>query len=396
MYCTKCGKLNPDSSRFCSECGTKLVAPPVQPPVEQEQAEKPIIDQDKILDLLFEAFRQFESGQPDEALKTCEQALKLNPSSTSVHSLLSVIYQRQGDVDRAISEVERVLELNPNSAADRERLDQLKHRPTTEPKPPTMLDILWERVKAVPQAALVAAAAVFVVVCLFVLFWPRGATPVVRTVQPPVSVGAPGEIQATAPQQPYTPSQPVTAPYPPAYRYTPPPAAAQQEAGMPQTAAAKPVGAAAAPAPQAFPQVKVEPRRPQPPASGARPVPSPRTPGIEITTSPQKQPPPIEGAARRVESATLLEQAREAQMAGNYDEAIQQYQQALRGATNPAAVYQQIAVCQQRLGRNDNAAGSYQSAIDAYKKQIAAGKNADEARRGLAAVEAGLKLVKGG
>ena len=144
-------------------------------------------------------------------------------------------------MDRAISEVERVLELNPNSAADRERLDQLKHRPTTEPKPPTMLDILWERVKAVPQAALVAAAAVFVVVCLFVLFWPRGATPVVRTVQPPVSVGAPGEVQATAPQQPYTPSQPVTAPYPPAYRYTPPPAAVQPMTGAPQTTAARPM-----------------------------------------------------------------------------------------------------------------------------------------------------------
>ncbi len=395
MYCTKCGKLNPDSSRFCSECGTKLVAPPVQPPVEQEHAEKPVIDQDKILDLLFEAFRQFESGQPDEALKTCEQALKLNPSSTSVHSLLSVIYQRQGDVDRAISEVERVLDLNPDSAADRERLEQLRRKPAAEPKPPTMLDVLWERVKAIPQAALVAAAAVFVVVCLFVLFWPRGATPVVRTVQPPVSVGAPGEIQATAPQQPYTPSQPVTAPYPPAYRYTPPPAAAQPVTGAPRTTAAKPMGPAATP--QAFPQVKVEPRRPQAtPQPGARPAPPRRSPGIEITTSPQKQPPPIEGAARRVESATLLEQAREAQMAGSYDEAIQQYQQALRGATNPAAVYQQIAVCQQRLGRNDNAAGSYQSAIDAYKKQIAAGKNVDESRRGLAAAEAGLKLVQGG
>ena len=83
-------------------------------------------------------------------------------------------------------------------------------------------------------------------------------------------------------------------------------------------------------------------------------------------------------------------------MAGNYDEAIQQYQQALRGATNPAAVYQQIAICQQRLGRNNDAAGSYQSAIGAYKRQIADGKNADEAKRGLAAAEAGLKLVQGG
>jgi len=405
MYCTKCGTLNSDTSKFCSECGTKLVSPkPVQPQLEPEQVEQPVVDDRKVGDLLFRAFRQYDTGEIEEALKSCEEALKLSPSSTSVHSLLSLIYENKGDLDMAVSEIERVLELNPNSTADQGRLDQLKRTLSVGPPRPTVLEAILEKLRNTPQGVLIVSAAAFLIVFALILFWPRmGPTPQ-RTVQTSAPVTVPGETMARAPGYPYSANQqpaasaypygPTPPPQPPA---TAPPPAVEPEAEVasPGHGAARAVGAASGPQP--FPEVKIEPRKPE---AGARPATAPapqqKTPEIEIVATPRKQPPVIEGAAKRVESATLLEQARAAQLAGNYREAIQQYQQALRGAAGPASIHQQIAICQQRLGREDDAAASYRAAIDAYKKQIAESKNVEDARRGLAAAEAGLRLVQGG
>ena len=403
MYCTKCGAVNPDDHKYCSECGTKLVAPKVPPPAEPERptgAEQQATDQEKVGELLFKAFQQYETGHLDEALKSCEEAGKLNPSSTSVHSLLSLIHEKQGDLERAIVEVSRVLEINPSSAADQERMDQLRRRLYAEPEPPTPMGQLRERLRRIPQGALIAGAGAFVVVFLLVVFWPKQPAATTETTQPPVTV--PGAVQPQAPQSPYATSPPASEAYSyaqpaPAVSPPQPPASRAEEpaveGGTPQAGAARPVGAASPP--QAFPEVKVEPRKPT--SEGPTPGPAPRStaPRIEIVTTPRKTPPGFEGAVKRVESSTLLAQARQAQSAGKYDEAIRNYQQALPSASNTGPIHQMIGFCYYRSGKNDQAANSYRAAIDAYKKQIAAGADVDAARRGLSAAEAGLKLVEG-
>ncbi|GAA4821995.1 FHA domain-containing protein [Nocardioides caeni] len=37
-FCTACGRQNPDDARFCSQCGTRLVAPDEQPAVSDATA----------------------------------------------------------------------------------------------------------------------------------------------------------------------------------------------------------------------------------------------------------------------------------------------------------------------------------------------------------------------
>ena len=78
-------------------------------------------------------------------------------------------------------------------------------------------------------------------------------------------------------------------------------------------------------------------------------------------------------------------------MSGDYDGAISAYRQALGGG-NQGQVYQQIATCYQRLGRNKDAVANYQSAIKSYDQQIASGSNTEDAQRGKRSSELGLRV----
>jgi tetratricopeptide (TPR) repeat protein len=75
--------------------------------------------------LLEEAFRLVEQGRLQPAIRACQQAIALNPTSTSAHSLLATLYERTGDRDGAIRELEQVLSLDPGSTAERRRLNEL-------------------------------------------------------------------------------------------------------------------------------------------------------------------------------------------------------------------------------------------------------------------------------
>lgn len=411
MYCTKCGKPNAATNKYCGECGAKLAqpkpTPAAAPQTEQEEILEQAVDHQKVGDLLFEAFQHYESGRLGAALQSCREAIKLNPSGTSAYSLLSLIHEKMGDLESAISETERVLSLNPNSAADRERLEQLKRKMHIEPEPPTVLDWLRDRYRQIPQKALIAGALVFLAIVVLALAVRREPQPAATLAEQPSQATAttPQAPAQAPPQYPYAQSPPVAQPAPEAgypYVQPSPPAAPARgevstEAAVPRAGGAKPVGTASATQP--LPEISVEPRATtaQPPPATRPPAPQPQPqPRIEIKTGTRRPQPSSEPGPSRSGSSTLIEQAQAEQIAGNYDEAIRLYQQALNGAANPAAIHQQIGICNQRLGRNEQAAASYKAAIEIYKKQLSDGKNVDEARRGLAAAEAGLKVVQGG
>ncbi len=123
--CPKCGQDSPDQARFCRFCGNRLGtgagAEAVDPDLTPEQRAQRLLE---------EAFRLSEQGRILAAIQTCQQALQLNSNSTSAHSLLGTLYQRQGDRERAIREYEQVLALSPESTVERRLLNELMGVPT--------------------------------------------------------------------------------------------------------------------------------------------------------------------------------------------------------------------------------------------------------------------------
>ncbi len=125
MFCTACGTGNTEVSNYCKQCGHKLDHA-VSTRISEEEFDRALPAEEQVSALLERAYRLRKSGELTSAVRLCEEALRLNPDSTSVHSLLGQIHEQRGDRDAAIHEFERVLLLNPGSIADRVKLDELR------------------------------------------------------------------------------------------------------------------------------------------------------------------------------------------------------------------------------------------------------------------------------
>lgn len=123
--CTKCGKDSPDQARFCRGCGA-----PLTKGAPAATAAAGVAPEERARRLLEDAFRLSEEGRVLAAIEVCKQAVSLNPRSTSAHSLLGTLYERQGERDDAIREYEQVLTLSPGSTAERRRLNELMGVPS--------------------------------------------------------------------------------------------------------------------------------------------------------------------------------------------------------------------------------------------------------------------------
>ncbi|GEM_PF-703648 len=139
MFCTACGSRNAEISNFCKQCGHKLDRAGA-PRISEEAFDRALPLEEQVSALLERAYRLRKSGELSAAVRLCEEALRLNPESTSVHSLLGQIQEQTGNHAAAIHEYERVLQLNPGSIADRVKLDELRGdglpaplHPRTEP-----------------------------------------------------------------------------------------------------------------------------------------------------------------------------------------------------------------------------------------------------------------------
>lgn len=125
MFCTACGARNAEISNFCKQCGHKLDRASA-PRISEEAFDRALPLEEQVSALLERAYRLRKSGELSAAVRLCEEALHLNPESTSVHSLLGQIHEQMGNRGDAIHEYERVLLLNPGSIADRVKLDELR------------------------------------------------------------------------------------------------------------------------------------------------------------------------------------------------------------------------------------------------------------------------------
>jgi hypothetical protein len=92
-------------------------------------------------------------GNWQAALDKCVEALRLDPTSATAHSLVGDIYADQGKSDEAIQWYQMALDLDPGNAADRSKLDRLKNPVIESPAPSEMP--FWARV-GVPVAVVLA------------------------------------------------------------------------------------------------------------------------------------------------------------------------------------------------------------------------------------------------
>lgn len=419
MFCTQCGAYNTDDSRFCHQCGHRLRPERKLPPLEESafQMDTPE-QQEKIQQLLNEAFTHEAEGRLQEAILACEGVLVLDPANTSAHSLQGLIYEKQGDLQKAVAQYEKVVALNPDSVADRAKLEELRRRlhmplPRTPREEPNYLPLV---------------VGIFVAVGLFVMGLAALNYQVRR--EP-----AQTQTQPTAPAQPAP--QAGYLPYnwynynPPAPTYMPPvsPQAPVEAPLPPQTHSTERTSFGnrnqRIPLPP-LPPLTVVPSQPtttprnnrqmsdggggDQPATGGSVVmpdvplsqnnagqPAGRQPVMEITVRPGSAgaggvvaPPPPS-----MEAEELLRVAQQYQLAGRYREAIPLYQKALQGTTDKGFVYQQIGLCYQRVGDFDAARNAYQQAIAEYERQIAANQNVERAKRGLEAAKQGLAACGG-
>jgi tetratricopeptide (TPR) repeat protein len=388
MYCTRCGTNNAKTSKFCRECGRKIDAGIPLSEAWLEEAEKSPAEQAvetaKVGDLLFQAFQDLEGGRLDEALKLCLQALQLNSESTAGHSLLAMVFEKRGDLNAALRHYDRVIALNPRSVADREKRDDLRRRLREAEAEPSVFRVLWKGYleKAGPFLASKspwpeAISAFLVVFLLLMVAWPKGPsqpqvsrqpsqTPTVQQSQTP-----PAENYSQSPPASSGGDLPFVGGRSEPRTYTPPPTSAPGQYVTPsaprRTSAAR---AYPPPSPRLYlPSISVEARpraETNQPTPAPRPTPAPVQPAADsgTVTITRTSPPP------RPAAESPVSKARQLQMSGDYDGAISAYRQALGGG-NQGAVYQQIATCYQRLGRNKDAATNYQNAIKSYDQQIA-------------------------
>ncbi|MCS7208078.1 MAG: tetratricopeptide repeat protein [Fimbriimonadales bacterium] len=345
-----------------------------------------------------EAMGLYEQGRLEEALLACEGALALDDQYAPALSLKGLIHERRGQIGEAIAAYERVQAVNPLSVAERARLEALRRQSRAVVRP-AVARPLW--LETLPAAfAFLTAGLTLLVGFALLLRWsapavepsqaatsqqpttaPHAATPS-STVPPPPHTESPSpSVPPTTPPLTLDPSRMALAPAepPPAPRGSIPtlPATPQnpnthpKPKSDPSRATQKPTGES-----EVMPDVKVEETQ-----RGVYEIRVQRVEERRASDRPAVPP-----------SSDLLAQAQDHQRAGNYQEAIQAYLQALPSAPNPAAVHQQIAICYLRLGDKANARVHFQQAIAEYERQIQAGRDVETARQGIVACQNGLAL----
>lgn len=389
MRCPKCGKASPDEARFCRSCGERIAAgtgdgyrPQMLTPEERSRR------------LLEDAFRLSEEGKLQSAVHACQQAISLNPTSTSAHSLLGTLYERVGDRDGAIREYEQVLTLSPGSTVERRRLNELMGVAAAP-----------EHVAVSPRTARMAATGGFVVVALVLL----GAI-IFTTQQPQPGARDRGERRAArAARQEAAPSVAAASELPPPRllglgRVRPP-------RSVPRRVATPAPRRVQRPASQGFAQwigpgtflLPAGGREPyggmgtqrlarqgygMPPMRGAVPV---RGTGAPTVSTPGWRYPAGAGWA---EGAAAQRLARNYYFQGNYQASIDAYRGYL--AQNPRAPEprEELAWVYTEAGDHGTAREQYRIALDEYRSDLDRGHNVEAARHGARTCESAINALE--
>ncbi|MCX6358516.1 MAG: hypothetical protein NT029_01815 [Armatimonadetes bacterium] len=455
MFCVDCGTKNPESARYCKQCGRTMeppepsTAPPAAepahaaanaPPPEPSPEQK----KERAEALHRSALRLFEHHEYAAAAEACTESLELAPDNVDAHALRSAIHEKRGEIAEAIAEREAVLRLKPDSLDDKEKLEMLRAGvaqvtprtivPTREPSTTTfyegpMSPVVWA----------VAACLMVLMVVSGTVWWqasqrekrvrepirmasaPAGAA-ITPPAAPALTSAAPTQTPLQASPGPALPPQgPATAGLQPSYsRVAPPidPADFGTRAVPPVSVQAPPFGGTPRTQPtgrngsgETFftPETGNSSQGGAPPAdpgatkSGSNQA--PLGPGrIIIEVAPAggspapanpNRPATGTGSTAAMDSRTRRAIAQDLQMQGQFAKAAREYTRALDGAGDDTAViHQKIALCYQRIPDAEKAVSHYNEAIKAFQEQLAAGKSPESAQQGIRACEAGIRAIR--
>jgi tetratricopeptide (TPR) repeat protein len=377
--CPACGAESPSQARFCRSCGTRLGAE-AQPTSSPSRAVAP---EQRAQRLLEEAFRQAEQGRTLAAIQTCQQAIAINPNSTSAHSLLGTLYERQGDREKAIREYEQVLGLSPDSTVERRRLNELMGVPAAR-----------EGVSVSPRVARLVVTGAFAVVIVVV-----GVAVLLTTSRsgPRETAGAARGWRATAsPSAPLVPTSTATLPAPgQAYlgRLSPapppipplsPPPRVVAPAGMPmRRPTMAPNAYAAAGAARYYGSSGGTVTTPVPMAGAVA-----YRGGTPVVMAPE--------STTNVSWPVSAQAGRSYYLQGDYQQAAQAYRSYL--SQNPSAggaPREELAWIYMEMGDRQQATQEYQNAIAQYQADVQRGLNVEAARHGLRTCESAVRALEG-
>jgi tetratricopeptide (TPR) repeat protein len=380
VRCPKCGNENPDQARFCRSCGERLIA-------EGEGAFAPRIltPDERSRRLLEDAFRLAEEGRLQSAIQACQQAIAMNPSSTSAHSLLGTLYERVGDRDGAIREYEQVLTLSPGSTVERRRLNELMG-----------VAAAAEQAVITPRTARMAITGGFLVVALVlvaaIIFTSQRPQPARQPV-----LHRPGQAEQLAQAQPSFEAFPSRLSTLGRVR---PPRYAQGRAvrQAPQRQQAQGYGQYLGPGTWALPSGGGESygglasgrnRRGYgaPPVQGAVPY---RGAGAPTVTTPGwVYPTRYAGAGGATPGP-----ARQYYFEGDYRRAIESYRGYLSQNPQAAEPREELAWVYTEAGEYGSATQEYRAALDQYRQELQRGHNVEAARHGVRTCESAIRALE--
>lgn len=390
MICTRCGTQNSKTSKFCRECGKRLIIEGLNVEVEPGEEQSQSLDDTAVSDLLYETLKLYESDKLESAFAKCKTALGMNPQSSSAHSLLSLIYEKKADLQlergnredaedclrAAIRQIEWVLEANKDSDADREKLEELCAKVDRLNKYPgtkrvSFIQQAFAFVKGLPTPWVAGAGTFMIVFVILAAMLLRGGGKEERLEKNPAPQQVANRDQLPAPygqQYPTQSGQPQSTPssLPPAWTYEPPqsrtgsqqsytpvPQGNNQQAQPAQPSALPSTMPPLTPYPVSKPQSKEQPKQAQP---------------AQAASTPNRKP---------------AESARTAYMRGDYQSAAELYEQAIASGEDTAENHQKLGMCLYNLTKNDAAISHFQRAVQLYMAQKAAGIDVDAAERAI-------------
>ncbi len=408
VTCKNCSSTNSLDSAFCKKCGATL-------PEDELNAAK-----EKLEQVVADGLKIFAAGRLDEATQIAEQAVSVNPHSKAALSLKAMCHERRGEIGDAIDCYERVLVIDPDSMIDRIKVKDLQN-----------LLVTRSSAAAVPdrKLAIAAAAAAFVLVASIGVLAARTVNredggPVAMN-QPRASGTNPGSggsilpdttsagvtqnqnatgsdsTGQTPPDRPQTQTVPdqrqETSNVPPVDRGPQVNLPRSPEGTLPK---ANEDNAGIGPIifkPEELPKeiVKKDGRTgntglPNVPSKNP-PTDPPPTPDRQSETAPppQRESPGImdikvvsrgsnptstsSGSVGANGVEALVRTARQQYQLGNWASAATSFERALRAGADPGSNNQRLAQCYEKLGRNSDAVGAYNRAIEAYQSDVNSG-----------------------
>jgi tetratricopeptide (TPR) repeat protein len=393
MYCADCGARNSEGSTYCAECGIRLGAAD-----DGQTAVLSIAPEPRSLQaVIARAYDLREQGELEAAIEMCRRAIALEPRSRAAHSLLGLLYEDKGQPAFAIREYKVVLEIDPRSTAEREKLDILLAQQREDEAAalrPMVMREFWRRWRIAMVTGAAGAAVLLVAIGVQVARVSHRPVPPEQLVAPgitsanpafrPGGPGVRGAVPANQPLYPVKAAGELFAP-PQEWKTTPPPNPRIGPLFPPSGSLGGPGAVPVPPITASDTGTGPAPTGPPPPPVG--PVPS----GGMFAALPDA----VEPATPKTGSMVIRmvkPAAERAPMITPVNDTAPVPE--ISGDARAGQERQLAALRKQREGQYQEAVSLYQSAIEAYERELAGGGGSRSTQQAIETCKRGIESCR--